>query len=236
MGLVLPHIAKALDLGRPALYLASVHRSLIAAMDRLRIGVCILDRRGNVVVANEEFQRQRERYGAFRIDPGGRLHLHDKADGARFKELFSDALEHGRYGARPRKEAIATAHDDGIGALCIEIAPLDQVEEIGSRRLCGAIVYSLDTSLPTFCDPSLLQSVFALTNAEAELIELVGDGLTNAEIADRRSRSVETVNTQVKSVLSKTQCANRTQFVRLFMNFGADYLRPRKQRPGADSP
>ena len=40
---VLPHIAKALDLGRPARQLAKTHRSMLEAMDRLTIGACLLD-------------------------------------------------------------------------------------------------------------------------------------------------------------------------------------------------
>ncbi len=223
---VLPHIAKALDLGRPAAQLSGAYKRLIAAMDRLRIAVCILDRRGRVVVTNEEFDRQRETYDAFRIDRSGRLHLHDGADGERFKALLADALNHGRHGARPRKEAIATRQGDNVSALCIEIAPLDTAEEIGSTALGGAILYSLDTSLPMTCDPSALRRIFGLTGAEAALVQLVGDGLTNAQIAEHRERSVETVNAQVKSVLNKTQCANRTQLVRLMANFGADFLRP----------
>ncbi len=223
---VLPHIAKALDLGRPAAQLASTHRSLVAAMDRLRIGVCILDGRGNVVLTNKEFQRQREAYGAFRIDAKGRLRLHDGADQRRFAALMSDALNHGRYGARPRKEAIATTRESEFSALCIEIAPLDQVADLGSDGLGGSILYSIDTNLPIGCDAAPLRRAFGLTEAEVELAEMLGEGFTNAQIAERRSRSVETVNVQVKSLLAKTQAANRTQFTRLMMNFGVSFLVP----------
>ena len=221
---LLPHVAKALDLGRPAAQLAATHRHLIAAMDRLRIGVCILDGKGSVVVANQEFDRQREAYRAFRVTSSGQLRLHDPADERRFMALRSDAMNHGRFGARPRKEAIPVVQDDSIGALCIEVAPLHQVDEIGAAALRGTIVYSVDTSLPVGCDASPLRQVFGLTEAEAALAELLATGITNAEIAEVRARSVATVNAQVKSLLSKTDCANRTQFVRLLMNFGADYL------------
>lgn len=223
---VLPHIAKALELGQPAAQLALAHRSLVAAMDRLRIGVCILDGRGNVVLTNKEFQRQREAYGAFRIDARGRLRLHNGADQQRFAALMSDALNHGRFGARPRKEAIATTSESAISALCIEISPLDQVEDLGSAGLGGSILYSIDTNLPIDCDAAPMRRAFRLTETEAVLAELLGEGFTNAQIAERRSRSVETVNVQVKSLLAKTQAANRTQFTRLMMNFGVNFLLP----------
>ena len=222
---VLPHVAKALDLGRPAVDLASAHRGLIAAMDRLRIGVCILDGLGRVIVSNEEFERQREAYGTFRADRDGRLQLHDGVDRRRFSELLKDQLSHGQHGARPRKEAISTDRDDAASALCIELAPLDHVDEMGSGGIGGAILYSLDTSLPIAFDPTMVRQIFGLTTTEAELTRLVSEGMTNAQIAERRERSVETINAQVKAVLGKTQCTNRTQLVRLLTSFGSSFLK-----------
>lgn len=225
LGQVLPHVAKAMDLGRPAARLAAEHRSLVAAMDHLRIGVCILDRECRVALANEEFQRQREAYGAFRTDSGGHLQLTDSANQRRFLSLFDDVLSHGAFGARPRKEAIVMAVQGNRGALCVEVAPLDTADDMSDANWGGAIVYSLDSSQPTETDTTVLQEVFGLTPTEAMLSSLVGEGLTNNQIADRRCRSVETVNAQIKSLLTKTQCANRTQLVRLLSGFSADYLR-----------
>lgn len=224
LALYLPHIAKALDLGRPAVALAERHRSLVAAMDHLNIGVCVLDEKGHAVLTNAEFDRQRAEFGAFRIDPSGRLCLHDGADEARYISMLNDVLQHGHHGARPRKEAIPTTRDGHLGALCIELAPLERFNELGTTPLNGAILYSLDTARITSCDPALLVRAFGLTEAEASLTPLIFEGLTNAQIAEQRGRSVDTVSAQVKAVLSKTQCANRTQLARVLAGFGMDYV------------
>lgn len=92
---VLPHVAKAMDLGRPAARLASEHRNLVAAMDHLRIGVCILDRERRVALSNAEFQRQQEAYRAFRTDSSGHLQFADSTSQQRFLSLFDDALNRG---------------------------------------------------------------------------------------------------------------------------------------------
>jgi len=226
MRIVLPHIAKALDLGRPIAQLTAQHRGMVEAMDQLRIGVCVLDGGGRVVLTNREFDRQRDTYRVFRADSAGRLRLQDEADHARFATLVQDATNHGQYGARPRKEAVAVTNGDEASVLSIEIAPIEHLAEIGTTRFGGVIVYSLDTSLPVEYDPTLLSHVYGLTGAETTLIQMVGNGLTNLEIAEQRSRSVSTINAQVKSLLSKTQCSNRTQLVRLLMDFGVDYLLP----------
>ena len=222
ISLILPHVAKALDLGRPAKQLASEHSGLLAAMDRLTIGVSILDAKGNLVVENEEFRRQRDAFRIFGITPSGSLHLFKPGDQKRFETLKADALNHGKFGARPRKEAIAADHDT---FLCIEVAPLQRSGEIGSKAFDGYIVYSSDTSLPVRCQTLPIKLAYGLTDAELSVVDEIAQGLTNRQIAERRDRAVATVNAQVKSILSKTHCSTRTQFVRLMMSFGTDYLR-----------
>ena len=221
MAAILPHIAKALDLGRPAQQLAAEHRSMLAAMDRLTIGVCILDTKGRVVQTNEEFKRQQETYPVFHTTHAGSLGLKKSEDQRSFETLKDHVFNHGRFGARPRKEAIAT---DDLNFLCIELAPLDKSQEIGAKRFGGFILYSTDTSLPVHCNTLPLQRAYNLTEAELALVDMVAEGLTNAQIAERRNRSVATINAQVKSILSKTQCSTRTQFVRLMMTFGTNFV------------
>jgi DNA-binding CsgD family transcriptional regulator len=221
MAAILPHIAKALDLGRPAQQLAFEHQSMLAAMDRLTIGVCILDAKGRVVQTNEEFKRQQEAYPVFHTAHDDSLRLQKSQDQKSFETLKEHVSNHGRFGARPRKEAITT---DGQNFLCIEVAPLDKSQEIGSKRFGGFILYSTDTSLPVHCNTLPLQRAYNLTDAELALVDMVAEGLTNAQIAERRNRSIATINTQVKSILSKTQCLTRTQFVRLMMSFSTDFV------------
>jgi len=199
---LLPHMAKALDLGGPTAALAATNRGLISALDHLRVGVCLLDRHGRVATTNLEFDRQTEAHRAFRMDPSGRLMMPEAVDQSRFSALIGDALSHGCHGchgARPRKDAISLKSQNGHDFLCVEVVPLDHLDEIGSAQFGGAIVYSHDTSLPETCDTAAIRAAFGLTAAETALVEAIGEGLTNPEIAERRGRSILTVKSQVKS-------------------------------------
>ncbi|MEM7267617.1 MAG: LuxR C-terminal-related transcriptional regulator [Pseudomonadota bacterium] len=225
---LLPHIAKALELGRPARQLATIHSGLIAAMDRLRVGVCILDSLGRIAASNLEFQRQREETGIYVVTDKDRLELRDPENQRQLSNLLGDLRHHGRFGARPRKEAIIATRDpsDRNRTLCIEVAPLDYVDEMGSGKLGGAILYSLDPKARMNLNIAAIQAAFDLTGAELSLLELIAEGHTNRQIADLRDRSVMTVNAQVKSILSKTYCGNRTQLARLLSGFSNGFLRP----------
>ncbi len=56
---------------------------------------------------------------------------------------------------------------------------------------------------------------FALTEAETSIAELLIEGAPSSRIAEVRGVSVETVNSQIKSILSKTGCSRRSEIPNL---------------------
>jgi DNA-binding CsgD family transcriptional regulator len=233
--LIAPHIAKARNISRPTKQLADNFRSVADCIDMLIIGVCILDRQGRIVHLNQEFQRQIDNYPVFRKDRSGRLIMRSAKPAEALDELRGSLANHGRFGARPRKEAINTIIDDKPNTLCVEVAPLTTADEFGEPKLNGHIVYSMDAGNFYEIDSEILASIFSLTQAEASILELLAEGLTNAQISERRAKSVETVNSQVKSILEKTQSANRTQLIRLATNISSSFVVDRGQQPGSVS-
>ncbi len=218
---LLPHIAKALDLGRPIKKISEAHHGILLAMDQLTIGVCVLDEFGSAVAQNVEFVRQADQYGVFAIGSDGKLYFKTSANQLKFDQLRADALNNGKFGARPRKEAVATQTG---GYLCIEVSPTHQIDELGTKPHAGAIVFSQDTSKPLDFDFNTVATCFRLSPAETKVARLLSQGLTNAEIAEKIDRSSETIKFHTKTILSKTQCSTRTQFVRLLGSFRNDTL------------
>jgi DNA-binding CsgD family transcriptional regulator len=223
--LLMPHIAKALNVSRPTKQLADKFQSIADCIDMLVIGVCITDAEGRVVHLNQEFQRQIASYPVFRKDSLGRLVMHSDSLGGALTELRGSLDNHGRFGARPRKEAIISVIENRPHTLCIEVAPLTSANEFGEAKLNGHIIYSMDTGNSYAIDREMLTSVFSLTQAEASILEMLAEGMTNLQISELRAKSVETVNSQVKSILEKTQSANRTQLIRVATNIGASFVR-----------
>ncbi len=222
--LLMPHIAKALNVSRPTTQLAAKYRSVADVLDRLIVGICVLDANGNVVLVNHEFQRQMDWHTVFRKDPTGKLVMRTDVAQHALTRLRKDASNHGRFGARPRKEAIISTVGGEPHTLCVEVVPLTSAAEFGEKRMQGHIIYSMDTGNSYKISGDVLSEMFQLTQAETAVLELMADGLTNAQICERRGKSVETINSQVKSVLIKTGTSNRTQAIRLATNISSSFI------------
>jgi DNA-binding CsgD family transcriptional regulator len=83
--------------------------------------------------------------------------------------------------------------------------------ELARRRLRGAGVRSLPRGprLATQANPR------GLTNRQLEILLLLAEGLHNAEIADRLSTTLKTVEHHVTAVLAKLEARSRAEAVRL---------------------
>ncbi len=216
---IMPHIAKSLNMGRRAASQIEGHAAVLSVLNHLRIGVCILSSRGDVILKNSEFDRQIDESRAFQISSSGRLLPYDEDVRGRLVKLCGGISDHGKYGARPRKEAIFHPFErDGLG-LCIDVAPLSGRSFLGDRGFDGYVLFSLDASQPQKVDTAYMARSFGLTRSEEAVLKMLTEGLTNAQISERRGRSQETVNTQIKNVLSKTMLDNRTQLLRLATEF-----------------
>ena len=117
---------------------------------------------------------------------------------------------HGQFGARPRKEAVIIDREDAALGLCVEVCPLTRADEVSASPVGGYLVTCLDTRTILALDLAVMSRAFRLTSAEERVLGHLTNGHGNAEIAQRSYRSVETVNSQVKALLAKTGCENRT--------------------------
>ena len=217
--LLLPHVAKALALSRPLTALQSRYGAVLEALDNLRVGVALLTATGDIVAENEEFRRQVEATKVLRRDPAGRLVI-DQAEPARaYQRLLGELRPHGLAGARPRRGAVLIPRGAERLPLCLEVCPIAGDETFGQAGFRGFVVYSLDPERAYDVDARRMAEVYALTDAEAGVLALIGEGLSNRRIADVRETRPETVNTQVKSLLAKTAAENRVQLLRLATSF-----------------
>ena len=136
-------------------------------------------------------------------------------------------------------EAILEIRNDWTEAKIIVLTSFSDDEKVFSAIRSGALGYLLKESSPQdllqaihsvacgegFLSPTIASKVMRelnqppklpptkdpLTEREVEILQLVAQGLTNDEIAEKLVVSERTVRTHVSNILSKLQLANRTQ-------------------------
>lgn len=136
-------------------------------------------------------------------------------------------------------EAIAGIKKDWGEARIIVLTSFSDDEKVFSAIRSGALGYLLKDSSPQdllnaihtvangegFLSPSIASKVMReinqppklpptkdpLTERENEILQLVAQGLTNDQIAEKLVVSERTVRTHVSNILAKLQLANRTQ-------------------------
>jgi NarL family two-component system response regulator LiaR len=136
-------------------------------------------------------------------------------------------------------EAIAEIKKDWQEARIIVLTSFSDDEKVFSAIRSGALGYLLKDSSPQdllnaihtvangegFLSPTIASKVMReinqppklpptkdpLTERENEILQLVAQGLTNDEIAEKLVVSERTVRTHVSNILAKLQLANRTQ-------------------------
>jgi non-specific serine/threonine protein kinase len=107
-------------------------------------------------------------------------------------------------------------HDDCIGRLVIELGEQAYQEAFAAGRRMGreeALAYALEEepSRPPLSEPSPSAKPKVLTTREIEVAELVSQGMSNQEIADKLVISRRTAETHVEHILTKLGLTRRTQ-------------------------
>ncbi len=212
---ILPHLAKAVEINRHFSLLRQRYQAVLGALDHVRIGICIIDRRSEVLIANSEAQRILDDGDAVALDMRQRLNLPSETVTA---ELH-DAVQRMTMAAAGQSHLedlmiLAPRRSDG-GPIMIELAPLRDVLGEVHSRLEGAIAFIVDTDHTHTISTARMARLFGLTEAEAEICRYMIDGFTAREIADVRNVSAETVKTQVKSIYAKTKTGRRADLIRL---------------------
>jgi DNA-binding NarL/FixJ family response regulator len=131
-------------------------------------------------------------------------------------------------GDRPRAIALTTYADDAsvLGALragargyLTKDAGADQIRAAveavarGEAALDPAVQHHVIAALTQPVAPDAPELPDGLTPREAEVLALIAEGLTNAEIADRLVVSAATVKTHVNHIFGKTGARDRAQAV-----------------------
>lgn len=217
MRLLIPHFAKAVELGRAFDLLRSRYQAVLSALDHVQIGMCIALGRGDVIVVNREAERIFDQDDGINLAKDRTFVCRDPDVGRALAEAVQVAA-HTSAGAGESAEIImAVQRRSKAQPFLIEVTPLRDYAREVETGLEGALVTVIDPDNTTPFSTAMVADAYGLTPAESEVCRHLVDGWTNGRIADERRVSIDTVKTQIASILQKTLTRRRSELIRLVL-------------------
>ncbi|WP_193174056.1 helix-turn-helix transcriptional regulator [Nisaea nitritireducens] len=225
----LPHVAKAVELSRPFLMLKAMYRAALSVLDKLKIGVLIVEGTDKVIVKNQEAARLLEGPAPISLDRAGRLQFTGPDQGA-----VSANVSRASATARAEDTFSGSWHllaDPDGGEVIVDIIPLGDPNGELQRGLRAAAVILTDPKNRASISETGMGEVYGLTKAEMEIVSHIFDGMATEHIAETRGTSVQTTRGQIKSALRKTGSGTRVDLVRLATKLNPPVMRISEPKP-----
>ncbi|CAN7446593.1 MULTISPECIES: helix-turn-helix transcriptional regulator [unclassified Devosia] len=207
--LFIPHLKRAVTISRLLEARAVESATYVAVLDRLSVAVLLVASDLRLIHANQAGEAMLRAARPFGLR-AGRISGPPNLDAALLVALASSLDDLGRRGLG------IPAYGNGGEELVLHVLPLAAANPL--QGAAAAIFVAPSTSPPP-APLAAIASLFDLTPTEARVLELVGSGRTNAEIATTLNVAVSTVRTHLLRVFEKTRTHRQADLVGLIASF-----------------
>ena len=214
---LLPHLTKAVELGRTFALLRARYKAVLTALDHVRIGLAVALPSGEVLVTNAAADLILQ--GPSGISLGTDRHFKTR-DGDLAAEIKAHirAASHTANGQGDAPERLLTLPRGGDKSdLMVDIAPLRDARDELDSDLQGALITLIDPEDAPQVQTARFSRLYGLTTAEAEICALLLEGFDLDQIAETRNTTPVTTKNQIASIFLKTGVNRRAELIRLIM-------------------
>jgi DNA-binding CsgD family transcriptional regulator len=223
--LVLPHLARALQLRGRMVQDMKTRDAEMTALDALSLCVIVVDAGMRVLHANAAAVAltagSRSGLRIFALGRGGlRLAARHRDDSRHLEHLVAAAAAGGSGGSlRVRAQPDDVPEMASLAVLVSPAPPRFAAVQSGQPppglASGTALVVARELAQPLAVAPARLSDLYGLTHAEAAIAVSLAGGVTAEDVARGRQVSLDTVRSQVRTVLRKTNAANLRDFERI---------------------
>jgi len=210
---LVPHLARAFETYRALAGVTRQRRALAEVMNRLLVGVILLNDEGRVTRCNRSAIRFLGRDdGLFLSD--GALHLRDTGSERSLQRCIAEVTAPLPRGGDAGGGTLAAPRSSGDGTYAVSVARL-----LPGRTGHDAVASVLVSDPEIGAEPAveLLRGLHNLTPAEADLVRHLASGRSLEESARARGVSINTARSQLKQVFSKTGTSRQGELVQLVL-------------------
>ena len=209
-----PHLGKALEINRFHSKLRHKYKAVLSVLDNVDVGICVALQNGEIITHNTNATQ------IFNTDDGISLN--------RLKRISTLALEKDREITEAifkcsgtargqqniREISIFAKRKSEAAPYLIEITPLrDGADELNDN-ISGAQILIIDPDKAINLKTKPFTELYELTPKEAEILERLFHGLSEADIAEAQNITLNTMRNQRKSIYSKTNVRSRAELIR----------------------
>lgn len=222
MRLLVPHLSRSLGLMHRLNHARYQVESLRAALNRLSIGVFLLNRELEVIFSNTKAQQVLKRADGLELDEKQRLNAKrsKKPDGQCLEAwlaLLVKTPEHQRGSFGETFEVSRKQPRSKYSLQCCPLQPNDPLAKGEGAHHIVFVTDPLQLELPT---NEQMQMQFGLTPAETRVALAIVQGGSYSDVATTLAVSEETVRTQIRSAYSKTHTSDKASLTRLVLSLG----------------
>ena len=213
LSLLLPYVARAIEQQRPFKLLQARFNAVLSVLDRLGVGVLILNHTGEIVVANAEAERVIDAADGLTRTRDSHLTAIDPATAAQLGRALEQATQAARLEMKHLPDSLPVARRTEREPYILEIAPFrDDGDEMGGAFV-GVLIMVIDPDHRDMVTVDALVDSYGLTPAETMVCAMIAQGMTLRDIADSRNVSLDTIKSQSRSIYGKTLTRNRRELV-----------------------
>ncbi len=208
------HMQRAAELGHHLSYDAVLNSSAIGILEHSGVGVLLLNQRAEVVLFNSVAESWLSK-DIFEFQ-GKRLTIKSGAESLRMATCLQAVIEGSEKG---RLVHVPTQYVESSGGerIALDFAPFKPTNAILSGLAHKTVLVLFREATPDLERQITSFSVEnQLTQSESSILRLMVNGLCPEQIAERRSRSLTTVRTQIRTILAKTNCHKCSELIAQF--------------------
>lgn len=215
--LLMPHLKRALEVHVRTLGLQDRLSASMEALERLRIGVVLVNGQGKVLLANRTARALANQDDGFALSHDG-LALTRSDEAANLRRLIQGASTTSTGKGFNSGGVLCVSRPSLKRPYSILVAPHAKNHGSLSSLQPAAIIFISDPEQEEIPDELVLSKLFGFTPAEAKLAALLAQGRSLKEAADTSGVARSTVRSQLKKLFEKTNTRRQGELIRLLMN------------------
>lgn len=214
--LLLPHLQRALRIHLTLSSSRHERAALGEVMDRLPTGVLLLDAGRRVVSKNSSAVAILAMNDGFKIGPAGPC-AETARDNDALKRAITAALDPDPGEAARASGFTTITRPSGKRPFVVMVTPLLAASPGSQSGDAVASLFIADPESGRVSATQVLEHVYQLTHAEADLVRLLSQGYSLEQAAAKRKVTINTARGQLKQVFAKTDTRRQGELVRLVL-------------------